>query len=143
MSNLKYKSGDKIKVWAFPANSSWTAKPVPLPFDRKNFNSCSITDYELIPFEFVISSQTKPGFSYAIDCEHHHSKLWGFNEGPIIELVVDKPKIPHVNCLECGLLPPYPVVNLTEDRLICFSCRASYSWKYSDSFLLPDGSVIG
>jgi hypothetical protein len=42
------------------------------------------------------------------------------------------------NCIECWNENVYAEANLTHDRFICFSCRASYGWKYDGEFLSPE-----
>jgi hypothetical protein len=43
------------------------------------------------------------------------------------------------NCVVCNNFNKYAEANLTEDRHICFSCRASYAWKYEDELLARKG----
>jgi len=33
-------------------------------------------------------------------------------------------------CIECKNYYPYAEANMSDDRLLCYSCRSCYSWKY-------------
>ena len=39
------------------------------------------------------------------------------------------------HCIECNNYNQYAEANLTGGRFICFSCKASYSWRYEGQFL--------
>lgn len=144
MSNLKYKVGDRVRVWCWTAEGARNyedgetpPKGTGYPFDGRDITLSFLLgnhpDFLQEKVFQLVEAEDFDSFPYAVT--HPELCFWGFYEVAIIGLAgsaqIAGPTSQVTYCKECKTPSIYPVKNLECGGFICTSCKDSYGWKYS------------